>query len=84
MNVLRNGARSEVPNEARRGASMHELTIQLTDAERRRVDLAAAAMGKTPEQLVADELRYRFGMLIRAADVIELRGAIEDVNDGCD
>lgn len=63
---------------------MHELTIRLTDVERRRVDLAAAALGKTPAELIADELRYRFGMLTQAADVVELRSAMGDVTDGCD
>ncbi|MEO5811567.1 MAG: hypothetical protein ABIU96_04025 [Rhodanobacter sp.] len=63
---------------------MHDLIIHLTDAEKRRVDLAAAAVGKTPAELVADELRYRFGMLTQTANVLELRVAMEDAVDGCD
>lgn len=63
---------------------MHELTIKLTARERLRLDLAAAALGKSPEELVADELRYRFGMLTRAADVTELRSAMKDATDGRD
>lgn len=63
---------------------MHEVRIHLTDAERLQVDLAAAALGKTPGEMVADELRYRFGMLTRASDVVELRRAMGDSTDGCD
>jgi hypothetical protein len=63
---------------------MHDITIHLTDAEKRMVDLAAAAMGKTTAELLADELRYRCGMLTRAADVVALRTARKDGTDGCD
>lgn len=63
---------------------MTEVTIALTTSERRRLDLAAAAMGKSPEQMVADELRFRYGLRLRAADVVELRASANEVSDGHD
>ena len=52
---------------------MPELTIQLTPAEKRRLDLAAAALGKSVDEMVADELRYRYELLTFPPDVRVLR-----------
>jgi hypothetical protein len=51
---------------------MSELIIMLTSDERRRLDLAAAALGKTATQMVADELHARYGVLGKVSDVVLL------------
>jgi plasmid stability protein len=56
---------------------MPDLTIALTDGEKRRLDIAAAALGKSVEQLVSDELRWRYLMVTRASDVVILKGSVE-------
>lgn len=52
---------------------MHEITVLLTDEEKLCLEGAAAAMGKTPGQLVADELRHRHGLPNVSGYVVELR-----------
>ena len=52
---------------------MPEIAIDVTEAERRRIEMAAAATGKTVEQMVADELRSRYALLDLPGKVIPLR-----------
>lgn len=62
---------------------MPDITIALTDDEKRRLDLAAAALGKSAEQMVSDELRLRYSVMTRLSDVVILRG-VREVNRGHD
>lgn len=62
---------------------MPDLTIALTDDEKRRLDLAAAALGKSASELVSDELRHRYALLTRVSDVVMLN-ADAGVSDGHD
>lgn len=56
---------------------MPDLLIQLTTEELRRLNLAAAALGKTPEQMVSDELHDRYALMTQASDVRAFPGSKE-------
>ena len=59
---------------------MPDLTIALTDDEKRRLDIAAAALGKSAAQMVSDELRQRYALLTRISDVVVFTGGAEVCN----
>lgn len=52
---------------------MPEIAIVVTDAELRRIEMAALVLGKTVEQMVAGELRARYALLDLPGKVIPLR-----------
>lgn len=52
---------------------MPEIAIDVTEAEMQRIAAAAAMLGKTVEQMVADELRARYALLDLPGKVIPLR-----------
>lgn len=51
---------------------MPDIAIHLTAEESRRLQQAAASLGTTPEQLVADEIRRRYALASRIGQVIPL------------
>jgi hypothetical protein len=61
---------------------MCELIIMLTNDERRRADLAAAALGKTVAEMVADELHARYGVLEQGSEVVLLQLKPQEGTDG--
>lgn len=65
---------------------MPEIAIVVTDAELRRIEMAALLLGKTVEQMVASELRARYALLDLPGKVIPLRlrpkkGGADDGHD---
>jgi hypothetical protein len=52
---------------------MPAIEIDVTDAELRRIETAALGLGKTVEQMVADELRARYALLDLPGKVVRLR-----------
>lgn len=64
---------------------MPAIAIDVTEAELRRIEAAAAMRGQTVEQMVADELRTRYALLDLPGKVIPLRLRLKkEVDRGSD